>query len=132
MYILNADLEMGCVDIYFICMYILCIYLVYSLYIPCICRPPAYPWDIMSLIFGVYVYTCYIYVILLVNTMDILSIFHVYVEPPCWPPHIPWIYLVYTKWVCSVPLFIMICQWYTKYIHCIFNKYTWYIIGISL
>ncbi len=75
-----------CVDIYVICMYVLCIYLVYSLYIPCICRPPAYPWDITILITGIY------------------NGYSQYIPCICRPPqHIPWIYLVYTKWVCSVP-----------------------------
>jgi hypothetical protein len=64
----------------------------------------------------------------------------------------PCMYMVYTMnihWLCRLPaypsdipslyqmglfstFFIMICQWYTKYIQWIFNEYTWYIIGISL
>ncbi len=88
--ILNADLEMGCVWIY---MLYACILFVYILYILCIFHVyvdlPAYPWDITSLIFGVYVYTCYIYVILLVYTMNIIILFHVYVDLPAYPSDIP-------------------------------------------
>jgi hypothetical protein len=48
------------------------------------------------------------------QTRYITSIYNGYSQYiPCIcrpPPHIPRIYLVYTKWVCSGPLFIMICQ----------------------